>query len=111
MKGAKVTRGKVLGKLKVLSPCNMNCCRVLFLYLNPLFVNHFILINIHVFRSAKGSSKKSKKPGNAKETKDKGSVKTDSTSAAENSVEAKSRKSKTASLTNSSTSADQTAAG
>lgn len=53
------------------------------------------------------SPRKSKKAGNAKETKQKGSANT----SARNTVETKSRKPKEAVFSNASSSADQTAAG
>ena len=59
----------------------------------------------------KESPQKSKKAGNAKETKPKTSAKTNSSSSARNTVETRSRKPKDAVSPNVSSSADQTAAG
>ena len=59
----------------------------------------------------KESPQKSKKAGNAKETKQKTSAKTNSSSSARNTVETRSRKPKDAVSPNVSSSADQTAAG
>lgn len=77
-------------------------------------MTRFILYTIvHIFRPAKGSPKKSKKPGNVKETRKKcqSSGKTNSTPATENTAETKYRKPKTSSVAEGSTSAEQTAAG
>lgn len=60
--------------------------------------------------TVKERPQKSKKAANAKETKQKGSAKTNSSSA-RNTVDTKSRKPKDAVLPNASSSADQTAAG
>ena len=66
----------------------------------------------YVLYPVRESPRKSKKPVNAKETKEKGSAKTKSSSVAQSTAETKSRKPKTTSLPNNgSSSAVQTAAG
>lgn len=118
MKGAKVTRRKTLCKLKDLLNIAQNDL-VLFISVSVnlfflLTMTRFMLYTIvHIFRPAKGSPKKSKKPGNVKETRKKcqSSGKTNSTPATENTTETKYRKPKTSSVAEGSTSAEQTAAG
>lgn len=75
------------------------------------YSDHYISFLWSAKSVEKASPQKSKKAGNAEETKQKGSAKANSSSAARKTVETKSRKPKDAVLSNASASADQTAAG